>query len=140
MKYSKELVKEICEHIEDGHYLKDAAELAGVSESTFYHWKKTKSEFSESIRRALMRYKDKLLKLFHGSATERRDARAALEMLGRRFPDQWGEKLKMEIAVNPKEEMDKIMDVLKKKWPDQETTTKESPPPSSKTQKETPTS
>jgi len=40
MKYSKEIVEEICKYINAGNNYKDSANLAGVSESTFYDWQR----------------------------------------------------------------------------------------------------
>ena len=42
MKYSKEIVKEICKHTKEGSNYEDAAALAGIGESTFYEWKQKK--------------------------------------------------------------------------------------------------
>jgi hypothetical protein len=62
MKYSPELIKEICSYIEAGAYNDDACIQAGLSESEFYLWQsdsvknplseEQKSELSESMRRA----------------------------------------------------------------------------------------
>lgn len=139
MKYSEEIVKEICKSIELGHTQKDAAGLAGISEDTFYAWKKEKPEFSESLRRAHERYKDKLLKLLHGAATAKQDARTALEILARRYPGEWGEKLKLEVSINPQEEMKKIDDKLKEQWPEKKDTTNGLLPPTSETTPDNPT-
>lgn len=59
MKYCKEIIKEICEHIEQGSTQRDAAILSGIKESIFYDWLKDprKVEFSESLKRAHAEYK-----------------------------------------------------------------------------------
>lgn len=135
MKYDEKIVEEICKSIEVGHTQKDAAELAGVDESTFYEWKKTKSKFSKSLRRAQKRYKDKLLKLLHGAATAKQDARTALEILARRYPDEWGERLKLEHTINPQEEIRKMDERIKGRWQKKGDSTKISPPDTSETTK-----
>ena len=128
-KYNEEIVNEICESIKNGHTQKDAAALAGVTEETFYKWKREKladgapnpeyhPEFSESLRRAHKKYKDMLLKLLHGAAATKKDARTALEILARKYPAEWGEKLKLEISIDPQEEMKKVDERIKKQWPE----------------------
>lgn len=42
----------ILEEVENGATLKDAAEKAGINESTLYDWINTKEEFSKSVKRA----------------------------------------------------------------------------------------
>jgi len=130
-KYNEEIVKEICESIEVGHTQKDAAVLAGISERVFYNWrngigidKEQKLHLLQSLRLAHRHYKDKLLKLLHGAATAKQDARTALEILARRYPDEWGERLKIETTINPQEEMRKIDERIKSQWPEIEDSTK----------------
>lgn len=130
-KYNDEIVKEICTSIEVGHTQKDAAILAGISEKTFYNWrngisidKEQKLQLLQSLRLAHRRYKDKLLKLLHGAATSKQDARTALEILARRYPDEWGERLKMEMTLNPVEEIKKIMERIDERWKKKEDTIK----------------
>ena len=53
MKYSKDLVETLCKHLKKGSSIKSACAAAGIAESTFYEWKESKSEFSESVRRAM---------------------------------------------------------------------------------------
>jgi transposase len=128
-KYSKEIVKEICDSIEIGHTQKDAASLAGVTEETFYKWKRMKladgtvnpeyhPEFPELLRQAHKRYKDKLLKLLHGAVAKKQDSRTTLEILARRYPAEWGEKLKLEVSIDPQDEIKKIDERIKKQWPE----------------------
>lgn len=132
MKYSKKLTKEICDHIVDGHTQKGAAKCSNVSETQFYHWLKTKPKFAEAVRHSLTTYKDKLLTLLHASAIAKKDARTALEMLARRFPEEWGEKLKIETTINPHEEYKKMMARVEKAWlKKHKNTTKDSSPGSS---------
>lgn len=87
-KYSPKITNEICGYIKEGLYQKDAAMLSGISESTFYEWLSTKSEFSESISRASIEYKRSLLKSITRQTVK--DGKLALEMLGRRYPNQFG--------------------------------------------------
>lgn len=53
MKYSKALVKEICEELATGkHTIADTCIKVGISEATFHHWRNTKLEFSEALKGA----------------------------------------------------------------------------------------
>jgi len=97
-KYSKQIVKEICGYLEDGLAQKDAARLAGISESTFYEWLSTKSEFSESLMRAMAKYKYKLVTMVNTQAVN--DGKLALEVLARRFPQEYGEKAIPHVEVD----------------------------------------
>lgn len=52
-KYNKKLTEEICKLIRsDSYTIAEICRLTGISEETFYVWKKEKSEFSESIKKA----------------------------------------------------------------------------------------
>ena len=112
-KYNAQIVKEICGYIEMGHTQKDAAALAGITEDTFYRWMKEKSEFSESVERAKRVYKDKLLKVLHISITQKQDARTALEILARRYPDEWGERLKLQHSFDPHQKVKEIFERIR---------------------------
>lgn len=51
MKYSKKLVKTICDELATGNNtIADTCKKVGISEATFYHWKNTKLEFSEALK------------------------------------------------------------------------------------------
>lgn len=51
-KYSKEMVQTICEHLITGATAKSICDTVNISESTFYEWKSSKPEFSESLKKA----------------------------------------------------------------------------------------
>ncbi|WP_262246997.1 transposase [Parapedobacter soli] len=52
-KYSKTLVKKICELLATGDWsVKDTCKQVGLSESQFYYWKNTKPEFAEALSAA----------------------------------------------------------------------------------------
>lgn len=57
-KYNPEIVQKICQYIEQGETNEHAAELAGVTEKTFYEWYNTKSEFCEAVKRAKEEYRN----------------------------------------------------------------------------------
>lgn len=87
-KYKQAVVKEILASIEEGLSQKDAAMLAGISEDTFYTWKKEKPEFSELLERAILKYKQKLIGYVNTSAVK--DGKLALEVLSRKWPQEFG--------------------------------------------------
>ena len=60
--YTPDRVHKICDAIENGETNKHAAELAGITEKTFYEWCNSKSEFSESVKKAQSVYREWLNK------------------------------------------------------------------------------
>jgi len=89
-KYSAQLVEEICSYLADGLTQKDAAALVDISEDTFYRWIREKSEFSESVNKALAQYKRRLIRAVNKQAIK--DGKFALEVLARRWPQDFGKK------------------------------------------------
>ncbi len=58
-KYSSEIVDRICELIEkDSFTVPEICKYVGISESTFYEWQASKSEFSEAIKKARNHFSD----------------------------------------------------------------------------------
>jgi hypothetical protein len=58
-KYDKKTVKRICDLIaKDSYTIREICTQAGISVDTFYEWQKTKSEFSESIKKAKCEFDD----------------------------------------------------------------------------------
>lgn len=98
-KYNSKIAKEIYSNVASGLSQKDSATLAGISEDTFYAWRKEKSEFSESVERAILLYKQGLVSKVNSYAFK--DGRLALEVLSRRWPDEFGKRDTLPI---PKEE------------------------------------
>jgi len=50
-KYSKKMVEAICDELATGnHTIADTCVKVGISETQFYHWKKTKAEFAEALK------------------------------------------------------------------------------------------
>lgn len=97
MKYSSEIVIEICKSVRAGCSHKDAAILSGVSESTYYRWldpKDTtlpdikKQEFRERIKKAELQCKAKLIRIIHKSA--KTTWQSAAWLLERRYPEEYG--------------------------------------------------
>lgn len=53
MKYGKEIINKLCRHLKQGSSIKSACHLVGISQETFYKWRKDKAEFSETVKRAM---------------------------------------------------------------------------------------
>lgn len=98
-KYNTKIVKTICSSIETGLSQKDSAVLSGINEDTFYTWKNEKPEFSESVERAIIKYKQKLITQVNSYSIK--DGRLALEVLSRKWPHEFG---KIQTLEAPKED------------------------------------
>jgi transposase len=100
LKYGKKICREICQFIEDGLSNKDAAQLAGVSESTFYQWLKDYSEFSECIKKSQVKRKAFLIKKIFRAAQS--SWQAAAWYLERVYSDEFAIKRRFEgnLSVN----------------------------------------
>ena len=57
-KYNSDRVARICKIISEGGTEKSAFEAVGVSESQYYEWKATKSEFAEAVKKAKAEYEN----------------------------------------------------------------------------------
>ena len=56
-KYCPEIVSKICELIEKDSFTdKEICQQVGIAESTFYDWKEKKSEFSELLKKAELKF------------------------------------------------------------------------------------
>lgn len=52
-KYNKKIVENICELIRaDSYTIVEICRTVGIAKDTYYHWLKTKSDFSDSIKKA----------------------------------------------------------------------------------------
>lgn len=98
-KYNSKIAKEICSNVASGLSQKDSAILSGISEDTFYTWRKEKSEFSESLERAVIQYKESLVSKMNSFMFK--DGKLALEVLARKWPHEFGKRDNLPI---PKEE------------------------------------
>lgn len=96
-KYSDKTVDEICDYLENGLFQKDAAKLAGISETTFYDWLENKRSFRSRVEASLLKYKEKLIKNVNKGTDK--EGKLALEVLARRWPDEFGEKIKHEGTI-----------------------------------------
>jgi len=90
MKYTPELVEELIKYIRAGNYQKTACEIVGISEDTFIEWKKTKSEFSELIKKAEAEAIARNLTIIQLAASK--EWQAAAWFLERKDFKNWGRK------------------------------------------------
>jgi len=111
-KYNEETINQICQFLEDGMLQKDAAILSGISEKTFYEWKKENVSFVSRVEASITRYKEKLIKIVNVSSIK--DGKLALEVLARRWPDEFGAKQTVEV-INPQLELDRIKEIIDEK-------------------------
>jgi len=99
MKYCSELVKQICDLIEEGVFAKDACLCVDISEETYYRWKRPtladgspnpeyKPEFSESIKKAEANRKSNLIQ----SIKRDRSWQSKAWMLERLHRDEYAER------------------------------------------------
>jgi len=87
MKYSKEIIEEISGYLEEGANAKDACDLAGISEETFYAWKKEKPEFSESVTKGKLKFKIGLIKTINEAG--KKTWQASAWILEHRYPKEF---------------------------------------------------
>lgn len=86
-KYTNKIVKEICELLERGLTQKDVSRLVGINEDTFYDWKKSHPEFSESVEKALIEAKKEMVDLVRTAA--KKTWTAAAWWLERKHKDEF---------------------------------------------------
>ena len=127
MKLSNQLIDEIVKALKTGMYVKDAVQTVGVSKKTFYLWKeqgekidarcvsdegeliqkeykilsksdKLKLHFLHSIRLAESQAKQVLVAAVFSHIKD--DWKAAMEILARRFPEDWAKKEFMDFKGN----------------------------------------
>lgn len=76
MKYSKEIVKRILDNIKIGLNQDDSAAEAGLSETQFYEWKKSKPEFAKALKDAHLSRKKRNLAIISKAAITKWQAAA----------------------------------------------------------------
>jgi hypothetical protein len=105
VKYSPEIIKEICKYVEQGSFHEDAALLAGIAESTFYEWKK-KGEFSEALKKAELKCKQRNIQ--HIQKAAKTTWQAAAWWLERKHQEQFGLKQKIDQTTTQKFDLEDI--------------------------------
>ncbi|MEI8060779.1 MAG: transposase [Candidatus Berkelbacteria bacterium] len=101
MKYNETITKQILEYLKNGLTAKDACFAVGISEETFYTWKKEKPEFSELIERELATFKLTCIRAINDA----KDWKAHAWWLERRYPKEFSPKhIDINIYEEPKDE------------------------------------
>ena len=94
MKYSKDIIIEICNYIKSGLSQKDSSELAGIDESTFYAWMKKNPSFKSQIKKAELKNKQRALILIQKAGEV--SWQASAWYLERKYQDEFSLKQKIE--------------------------------------------
>ena len=81
-----QLQRKICGLLAQGHTVSAVCGAAGISESSFYQWKRDNSQFSEATSRAIGQSKIALL----NKVRQSEDWRAQAFLLERRWPAEFG--------------------------------------------------
>ena len=68
MKYSDEIVKEICKYIRAGNSHIDAAGLVDIDESTFYRWREKRASFASALKKAELECKARNIAIIQNAA------------------------------------------------------------------------
>lgn len=97
MKYSPEKTQEICKRLEIGLMRTDSCTLSDISYETFTQWMK-KSEFSEAIKKAELRCKERNVSIIQKAAIT--TWQAAAWWLERKMPEEFALKSKVEFPDN----------------------------------------
>jgi hypothetical protein len=95
MKYSEAKVEEICRFLKKGSTAKNACLLTGISEETYYEWKRSKPEFSESVERAKAEFYNGLVQIIVEAG--KTDYKAAEWLLEHRFSEDYSIPYKLDV-------------------------------------------
>lgn len=93
-KYSKQIVKDVCEVLKEGMTDKTAYDYVKISHDTFYKWVREIPEFSEAIARARAEGKFTLHQVVTKASED--DWRAAAWILSHRWSEEYSEKSQVE--------------------------------------------
>jgi len=99
-KLTEELTKVLCDAIRAGNYRNVACAVAGISQATFSVWmRSTEPEylaFQASVDEAEAQCEARLVAIVARDAAK--DARMALELLGRKYPERWAVAVRNRVA------------------------------------------
>lgn len=99
-KLTPELQAEICKLVEAGDAAEVAAGVCGIGRSTFFEWQARNEEFRTAISHARDRFESNARAVLLGGDDKGLTfgpAKAALEVLSRRLPQRWSQRIKHEI-------------------------------------------
>ena len=111
----------ILESLSQGHTNLAAIQHGLISESTFYRWKRDDPEFNDQVEQATRLGEAKLLEELKASADEKSDWRAYAWLLERKFPNEYGNRQRIEVgppqepSIDPRiqAEIEKLQKVMK---------------------------
>lgn len=98
-------LKDIKNNLENGMLEVDVGEMVGISQATYFRWKKDMPEFAEFCRKAVLDYKRKLITAVNIGSLK--DGKLALAILEKRWPQEWNTVKKIEL-VDPEKELERI--------------------------------
>ena len=103
----------LIEAIKCGHTIATACDLSGISKATYYNWLNKSGEdgdWTKRVKSAEAEAKDVMLNEALISAREKREWRGFLEIMARRWPNEWGARREVEVNVNdPRQKADDIV-------------------------------
>ena len=94
--------EKVLENLREGMTRAAAATQSGISKATFYRWMDADEEFREDVEAAVDFAEAVMVSQIKTMGHSREDWRAIAWLLERRFPDRWGLKREVEVAVSQK--------------------------------------
>lgn len=101
MKYNKRTVSTICNLLKAGNTRRTSAIAGGISEETFYVWMKSKSEFSESVKKAEAEAEARNVAIINQAG--KTSWQASAWWLERRRKEDFGKQDRVDITTNGKD-------------------------------------
>lgn len=122
MKYSTDIVDEICGYLRNGALEIDSALLAGISKSTYLKWKAENETFRTMVERALADYRHAMLAIIHKQVAGGDAGQMALNILARRWPKDFAQSQRIWLSSDDgeKDELKEIIDIIKRATPQPE--------------------
>ena len=118
-KLTPELQKKLIKCIRAGSYIVVACRAVGISEFAFYDWiKKGKkgiepyTKFTKSVRQAQARGELKIYSEIRSQV--KKDWRAGMEILARKYPQRWAKKDRLEVKTKKTVESKQFIEISKK--------------------------
>jgi hypothetical protein len=105
----KDALDGIEKDIQNGVFEKDACILNGVSETTYFRWKKEIPEFRERMDKAVLNYKKKIIQTVNVNSVK--SGKVALEVLRTRWPREWNIPKKVQLT-DPEGELERLMRII----------------------------
>ena len=106
-KYTPEVVARIVEALEQGATYEAAAAHAGVHYDTLNEWRKGFPEFSEALKKAEAEAELHWLEQIE-SAAAAGAWQAAAWRLERRYPERWGKRERVDVAMTVRREAERL--------------------------------